>query len=77
MKALVNAVLTAAMVMLLGAGVVACEMLQKDVAPKIATVVTQYCREAPEARLALRTQVNASIAPNHIELTCAADSPPR
>lgn len=50
-----------------------CTLFNKDVAPVVSKAVIEYCAQPLNVRLAVRTQVNATIAPSHIELTCAGD----
>lgn len=35
--------------------------------------VVYYCDQPPELRATLRTEANATIAPNHIDITCQND----
>ena len=52
-----------------------CNVFQAKVGPRIAEGVKRYCAEPVEARLLLRSEVNALTAPNSIRVECAADTP--
>jgi len=50
-----------------------CAAFNQDVAPRIADGVKHYCIEPQATRAAIRTEVNAMIAPNTIRVDCAGD----
>jgi hypothetical protein len=52
-----------------------CAAFNKNVAPKIADGIKQYCVEPQATRLAIRSEVNALITPNSIKVECVGDTP--
>lgn len=52
-----------------------CSLIQSEIGPTVAKQINRYCREPAATRVLVRTEVNALIAPNRIELQCAGDSP--
>lgn len=50
-----------------------CSQLTARAAPKLAKAINTYCEEPQDSRMALRSQVNALIAPNSVQVNCAAD----
>lgn len=52
-----------------------CSLLQSEIGPTVAKQINRYCREPVASRMLVRTEVNAMIAPNRIEVVCAGDSP--
>lgn len=61
------AVLLCAFIILAG-----CAALQ-PVASRAAGVIKDYCLQSYDQRLVIRSQVNQSIAPNTIKITCVGD----
>lgn len=51
-----------------------CSLLQTEVGPTVAKQINRYCREPLATRVLLRTEINAMIQPNRIELQCAGDT---
>lgn len=52
-----------------------CAITQEKVVPLAQKTVRQYCAIPEAERLLIRQQVNASIAPDSIVVTCAPSSP--
>lgn len=50
-----------------------CAQLQTKVGPEAAKAINTYCLQPQAARLVLREQVNALIAPNEVKITCQGD----
>lgn len=51
-----------------------CSLIQSEIGPTVAKQINRYCREPVASRMLVRTEVNAMIAPNRIEVECAGDS---
>lgn len=61
------------LMVLICAGLSACSLLQRNVAPRVAKAVQSYCAQPRESRLLVRQQVNELIIPNRVQVTCAGD----
>lgn len=51
-----------------------CSLLQSEIGPTVAKQINRYCREPVASRMLVRTEVNAMITPNRVEVICAGDS---
>lgn len=51
-----------------------CSLIQSEIGPTVAKQINRYCREPVASRMLVRTEVNAMISPNRIEVVCAGDS---
>lgn len=53
----------------------ACSSLEQKGGPYVAKGIAKYCDSPPDARAALRNEVNKLAAPNAARVCCAADGP--
>lgn len=70
-----KAITIAAACMLTTAVMGACSLIAPKIGPEIAKGVSRYCMEPQGERVLIRASINAQISPNHVELTCAGDTP--
>lgn len=54
-----------------------CSVFSQNVGPKLAKVANKYCEQPHDARMLLRQEVNAAIAPNQAKVWCDGDPDPK
>lgn len=54
-----------------------CSVFSEKVGPQLAKVANKYCEQPYDARMLLRNEVNAAIAPNQAKVWCNGDPDPK